>query len=116
VADPNGKTNTGIQQNLAGLLCYLVWWITGIIFLILEKENQFIRFHAVQSIITFGAISIIQIILPFIPVIGGILAYIVWVLSFILWIVLMFKAYQGQKFKLPIAGDIADNQSKTAKQ
>ncbi len=110
----SGKTSTGIQQNLEGLLCYLGWWVTGIVFLILEKENKFIRFHAVQSIITFGAISIIQIFVGFIPVIGPVLAWIIWVLAIILWIVLMLKAYQGQMFKLPIAGDFAEKQSKPA--
>jgi uncharacterized membrane protein len=109
--DPGTKTNSGIEPNLAGLLCYAVWWITGIIFLLIEKENKFIRFHAIQSIFTFGAISIIQIILGFIPVVGWILGVIVWVAAFILWILLMYQAYQGKMFKLPIVGDIAEKQS-----
>jgi uncharacterized membrane protein len=99
---------------VAGLLCYAGWWITGIIFLILEKDNQTVRFHAVQSIVTFGAVTVLQIILPFIPAVGGILAWIVWVLAIILWIVLMVRAYQGQMLKLPIAGAIAEGQSKPA--
>jgi len=110
--DPNSKTNTGIQQNLAGLLCYVAWWVSGIVFLILEKDNKFIRFHAVQSIVTFGAITIVQIILGFIPIIGWIVAWIIWVLAIILWIVCMMRAYQGKMFKLPVAGDIAEKQSK----
>ena len=77
MADPSGKTTTGIQQNLEGLLCYLGWWITGIVFLVLEKENRFVRFHAVQSIITFLVITVVEIILQFIPFIGWILAYLV---------------------------------------
>lgn len=107
-----GKTSTGLQPNIAGLLCYLLWWITGLVFFILEKENKFVRFHAMQSIIVFGAITIIQIILGFIPVVGLILSYIVWLLSVVLWIVLMLKAYQGQMYKLPVAGDIAEKQTK----
>ena len=113
MAGPDGKTSTGIQQNTAGLLCYALWWITGIVFLILEKENQFVRFHAAQSILAFGGISVLQIILAFIPVVGWILAYIVWLLSVILWIYCMLKAYQGQRFKLPVVGDIAENLSKS---
>ena len=77
------KTSSGMQQNVAGLLCYLAWWVTGIIFLIIEKENKFVRFHAWQSIFTFGAITIIQIILSFIPIIGWILGIIIWILSVI---------------------------------
>ncbi len=105
------KTSTGLQQNVAGLLCYLAWWVTGIVFLVIEKENKFVRFHAWQSIFTFGPITILQIILSFIPF-GFVIGIIVWILSVILWIVCMLRAYQGQLFKLPIAGNIAGNQSK----
>ena len=104
------KTSSGIQQNVAGLLCYLAWWVTGIVFLIIEKDNKFVRFHAWQSIFTFAAITIIQIILAFIPIIGWILGIIVWILSIVLWIVCMMQAYQGKSFKLPIVGNIAANQ------
>jgi uncharacterized membrane protein len=109
--DTGDKTNSGIQPNLAGLLCSALWWVTGIIFLLIEKENKFIRFHAIQSIFTFGAISIIQIILGFIPVVGLIKSVIVWVAAFVLWILLMYQAYQGKMFKLPIVGDNAEKQS-----
>ncbi len=98
-----------LKPNIAGLLCYLVGWITGIIFLILEKKNQLVRFHAMQSIVTFGALTIIQIIFTFIPFVGWILNWIVWVLIIILWVVLMYRAYQGQRYKLPVAGDITES-------
>ena len=106
------KATSGIQQNVAGLLCYVAWWVTGIVFLIIEKENKFVRFHAWQSIFTFGAITIIQIILGFIPIIGWILAILVWIGSVILWAILMYSAYQGKKMKIPIAGNLAENQTK----
>jgi uncharacterized membrane protein len=104
------KSNTGMQPNVAGLLCYLAWWVTGIIFLIIEKENKTVRFHAWQSIFTFAPITIIQIILGIIPIIGWILGLIVWIGSIILWIVCMMRAYQGKKFKLPISGNLAEKQ------
>jgi uncharacterized membrane protein len=104
------KTSSGMQENVSGLICYLGWWITGIIFLVIEKENKFVRFHAWQSIFVFAAITIIQIILSFIPFIGWILGIIVWIISVILWIVCMMQAYQGKLFKLPIVGNIAANQ------
>ena len=112
MGESNGKTSTGLQPNVAGLLCYLVGWVTGIIFLILEKDNQFVRFHAIQSIIVFGAATVIDIVFRFIPVIGWVIAWIVGVIAFILWIVLMVKAYQGQRYKVPIAGNIAEQQLK----
>ena len=104
------KTSMGLDENIAGLLCYVVGWITGIIFLVLEKENQFVRFHALQSILTFLPLSVIALLLGWIPFVGWVLAVLVWILTFILWIVLMFKAYRGEKYKLPIAGDIAEKQ------
>ena len=61
------KTSSGMDENVAGLLCYLVGWVTGLIFFLIEKENQFVRFHAMQSIVTFGGITVITIILSFIP-------------------------------------------------
>jgi uncharacterized membrane protein len=106
------KTSAGMQENLEGLLCYVLGWVTGIIFLIVEKENRFVRFHAVQSIVVFGAITIVDIVIGWIPIIGWIIALILGIAAFILWILLMYKAYQGQMYKLPIAGKIAEQQSK----
>ena len=111
-ATPEPKTTTGMQPNVAGLLCYLLWWVTGIIFLIIEKENKLVRFHAWQSIFSFAVITIIQIILSFIPIVGWILGIIVWILSIVLWAVLMYNAYQGKKIKIPIAGNLAESQTK----
>jgi uncharacterized membrane protein len=105
------KTTTGMQPNLAGLLCYLVGWITGLIFFVIEKENRFVRFHAMQSIIVFGAFTVLEIIFSVIPVIGWILNTLLGILAFILWLILMINAYQGRKLKLPVAGDIAEKQS-----
>jgi uncharacterized membrane protein len=106
-----GKTSTGMQPNIAALLSYLIGFVTGIVFYLIEKENKFVRFHAMQSIVTFGALFVLQIVLSFIPVIGWILMPIVGIVCLILWIILMIKAYQGESFKLPIAGDIAEKQA-----
>lgn len=106
------KTSTGLEENIAGLLCYLVWPITGIIFFILEKENQFIRFHALQSIITAVALFIMRFALGAIPLIGWLMEMLVGILAVVLWIVLMVKAYQREKFKLPVIGDISEQQIK----
>ena len=105
---PENKTGSGLQQNIAGLLCYVLGWITGIVFLIIEKENKFVRFHAVQSIVVFGTYTLIVIILNFIPVVGWIISVILGIAAFIIWIVLMLKAYQGEMFKLPVAGDFTE--------
>jgi len=105
-----GKTSTGMQPNVAALLSYLLGFITGIIFYLIEKENKFVRFHAMQSIVVFGALFVFSWILG-ITMIGIFLIPILSVISLILWILLMIKAYQGELFKLPVAGDIAEKNS-----
>ena len=102
------KTSSGMNQNVAGLLCYLAGWITGLIFFLIEKENRFVRFHAMQSIITFGSLTVLFMVLGFIPILGWMVMPILGILQVILWIVLMVKAYQGELFKLPIIGEIAE--------
>ncbi len=98
------KTSTGLEENVAGLLCYLAWWITGLVFVLIEQENKFVRFHAFQSIIVFGVVSIAQIILFWVPVLN----MIIWLIGVAFWIALMILAYQGKKIKLPVAGDLAE--------
>ena len=106
-----GKSSTGLNANVAGLLCYSLGLITGVIFFLIEKENKFIRFHAVQSAVVFGAIFVLQIVLQVVPVFGLILLPLLSLASIVLWIVMMIKAYQGEKFKLPVAGDIAEEKA-----
>jgi len=105
------KTSTGLEENIAGLLCYVLGWITGIVFLVLEKENKFVRFHAFQSLLTFLPLGVLAWILGWIPFAGWVIAGLVWILILILWLILMFKAYKGERYKLPIVGDIAEKQT-----
>ena len=107
MSQSGGNTSTGLQQNIAGLLCYILGWITGIIFLIIEKDDKFVRFHAWQSIIVFGILTVLSIIFSFVWFLG----WIVGVISFIAWVVLMYKAYKGEKYKVPVIGDIAEKQA-----
>ncbi len=110
IGEVETKTNVGLEPNVASLLCYLFGWVTGIIFFILEKENKLVRFHALQSIIVFGALTIAGALLDWIPFIGSFFSAVIGILAFILWIVLMIKAYQGEKYKIPWAGDFAEKQ------
>jgi uncharacterized membrane protein len=106
--------NTVSDEKLKSALAYLGWWLTGIIFLLIEKKNKTIRFHAMQSTIVFGAISLVSIVLGIIPFIGWMMSLIVvpilWLGSFILWLLLMWKAYNGEKYLLPYVGEIAEKQ------
>lgn len=92
---------TGLPKNTAAALSYVLGWLTGIVFLLIEKD-PFVRFHAAQSIIVFGILTIVTII-PFLWMI----APLAWIVSFVLWLVLIFKAYQGEDFKLPWVSDLA---------
>ena len=98
----------GLSRNIEGVLCYLLGWISGLIFLLLEKEDDFIRFHAMQSFITFLSLNIIAVIISIIPVIGKIIYALINIFIIVLWIVGMFKAYNGEKYKFPVFGDIAE--------
>jgi uncharacterized membrane protein len=106
-----GPTSLGLQPNVAALLSYILGIITGILFFVLEKDNKFVRFHAMQSIVVFGFLFVLNAVLAVIPVIGWAVMPIVGIVTLILWILLMIKAYQGEYFKLPIAGDIAEKNS-----
>ena len=116
MAEKKGSQGTGLEPNVAGLLCYVLGWVSGIVFLVLEKD-KFVRFHAVQSIIVFGAFSVVNAVfwsltwIPWVGILFIILGSLVGIFAFIMWIVLMLKAYNGVKYKVPIAGDIAERNS-----
>ncbi len=111
-----------MDEKVAGLLCYVLGWITGIIFYIIDKR-PFVRFHAAQSVVVFGGIAILYIILGmFVSAslfaggiagtgsfsIGFLLYPVLGLVGFVLWVLLMIKAYSGQKFRVPIAADLAE--------
>lgn len=106
---------SGLQENVAGLLCYLLGWLTGIIFLLIDKR-PFVRFHAAQSIVVFGALFVIRMVLSFgLLSGGGLVGFSLWsmisllvsLITLVAWIVLMVMAYQGKQFEVPIAAGIA---------
>jgi uncharacterized membrane protein len=105
------KSSTGLEENVAGFLCYLFGFITGIVFLVVEKKSGFVRFHAMQSTITFLSLFVISFIIGMIPIIG-LLVYPIWILSLILWLILMVKALRGERYSLPIVGKMAEEKVK----
>lgn len=95
---------TAENENLMAALSYLLWFISGVFFLVIEKDNQFVRFHAAQSTVVFGVIFIVS----FIPILGWVLSVFLMPFSFILTAFLMWKAYSREKYKLPVAGNWAE--------
>jgi len=108
-----------MAESVAGALCYSLGWVTGLIFYFIDKRPS-VRFHAAQSIVVFGALHILHEILRVffgISFLGGEwgtftfgygLYRLLHLVTFILWLVLMIKAYQGERFRVPIAADIAE--------
>lgn len=105
------ETSTGLAPNIAGLLCYVVGWITGIVFAVIEKKSKFVKFHAWQSIMTFGILTVANLLLFWIPIVGWILSWIILIVGLILWIILMVQAGTGKMWKLPGVGDWAEKQA-----
>jgi len=105
---PTEKTSTGFDANVAAALSYLVGFVTGIVFLLVEKENKFVRFHAMQSTLVFTGIVAVDILLQIVPILGALIViFVVIPASALLWLLLMYKAYQGEEFKLPLVGQMA---------
>lgn len=102
------KTSLGLDENIEAILAYAGIWVTGLIFLFIEKENNHVRFHAMQSLITFFSLFIISSLVLVIPLIGVIISSLITFIGTILWLLLMYKAYNGEVFKLPYVGDIAE--------
>lgn len=97
------EKGTGLSKNVAGALSYFLGWITGLVFLLVEKEDKFVRFHAMQSVVTFGILTVAS----FAPLVGWILSPLITIVGLVLWVVLMVKAYQGEEFELPVVGKLA---------
>ncbi len=102
------------NEKMMGAAAYLLGPVTGIVLLLTEKQNGYIRFHAMQSTLLFGALFLFNIVLGIIPVLGWLVALILspllTLVAFILWLVLMWKAYNGERYKLPFFGDLAEKQ------
>jgi len=106
------ETSLGTTQNVAGLLTYILGWVTGIVFLLIEKENSFVRFHAMQSIVIFVPLTVASFVVGFLPFVGGLLSVIVQLATVIVWLFMMYQAFQGKRYKFPYAGDYAETQLK----
>jgi len=113
---PLGPTSMGMQPNIEAGLSYVLGWVTGLIFFLMEKQNRFVRFHAMQSILFFGGLTVIRIILGFIGALGlpflgffvGLLGIAVGIIGLVGYILLLINGFQGKYYKLPIVGDYAE--------
>jgi uncharacterized membrane protein len=101
------QTSLGLNENLEAALCYVGFWMTGLLFLFIEKNNRFVQYHAMQSILTFLPLTILIYAMGWLPYIGWLLADILGFLSLVLYVILVVMAWRGAKFRLPVSGKIA---------
>src|SRR5436190_17079513 len=112
-------TSTGLTPRTAATLAYLSWWVTGLLFWLIEREDRFVRFHAAQALTAFGALALLITVflvmaaasLSFLP--AAFTAFLAaagltWLGGMVLWLVAMWKAASGEAFRLPLAAQWAD--------
>jgi len=106
------KSVFGLEENVASLLCYLGFFFTGVVILVLERENRTVRFHALQSILWFLSLNILSFVLGWVlgwvPLVGGLIGTAITLITIASWAFLMYNAYRGVKFKIPMIGDVVE--------
>jgi len=119
---PTTTQSAGLSSNVAGALAYSLGLITGVLFYLLQKDDRFVRFHAMQSILVSVAyiiaaigLTILETVLAFMPVpswiVSGLLAVALSLGGFVLWVLLMVRAFQGREWEAPLVGRHARRQS-----
>ena len=112
------STSTGLDARLASMLCYAGWWVTGLVFLFAERRDAAVRFHAAQSLVVFGVISVALILCGGASAVAFFVAAstfqmlqaignLIWFAAVLLWLFLLVKAWRGETWRVPVAGDLA---------
>jgi uncharacterized membrane protein len=113
------SSTTGIDARLASVLCYSLWWVTGLLFLILERRDRFVRFHAAQSLVLFGGLSLVLAAIGAFSAVALVLSNqmyqivqaagnLIWVAAAAVWLVLVLKAWRGETWRVPLFAALAD--------
>lgn len=116
-------STTGLTSRTASVLSYLGWWVTGLIFWGVERRDPLVRFHAVQATVAFGGLAVVIVVLGFLGLVmlsfapGGFTffvgaAAVVWLGSVVLWMIALWQASQGKRWRIPLAAKLADAYSK----
>lgn len=118
IASLSGPTSTGVDPRLSALLCYTAWWVSGLVFLIIEQQNRAVRFHAAQSLVLFGGLSVVIAMLSAFSIgmlvistnafqAARVVVYLVWMVAVAIWLLLMYRTFKGETWRVPFAGDLA---------
>ena len=111
-------TSTGVDARLAAVLCYAGWWVTGLVFLFAERQHQEVRFHAAQSLVVFGALSVALLLCGGASAVAFFVAAptfqlmqaignAIWFGAVLLWLFLLVKTWRGETWRIPVAGELA---------
>lgn len=103
------EKSLGMNENVTAVLAYLLGWLSGLIVYLLEEENEFVRYHAMQSMVVFGGITILGIVFSIVPILHGAVIPTLNLIGIVLWVILMIKAAQHERFRLPVISDITDD-------
>ena len=114
-----GETSTGVEPRLAAVLAYTAWWLSGLVFLIIEQQHRGVRFHAAQSLVLFGGLSVVIGLLSMFSVgmlvvsasafqVARFLVSAVWIAAVVIWLVLMFRSLKGETWRVPFVADVAE--------
>ncbi len=106
------KTELGLVRNVSALLAYVLGRVSGLAVILIEKEDDHVRFHAMLSILTFGALTLLSIVFGSMFMFMAMMGSLINIAAIVLWILLMVKAYQGEKFMLPVIGEMAEQWAK----
>ena len=123
---PVDATSTRLNARTEALLSYLFWWVSGLVFFIIERKNKYVRFHAVQSFLYLGAAAIVLGLLKAIAgfagniwviglLLGPLFGFLLYAVGFVVvlsWLYLMIQAYRGKKTHIPFFGDLAERFSR----
>ena len=115
----SSASSTGLDERMAGVLCYSVWWVTGALFLLLERRDPTVRFHAAQSVVLFGAVSALLVSLGALSALALVLSSavyqamrvlgdLIWVGAAVVWLVLVLRAWRGEVWRVPLIAALAD--------
>ena len=105
------RSSTGLEPRLAAVLSYLFGFVSGIIFLVIERDSQYVRFHAMQSTVTFISLFVIRVVAEILPLVGNAIGWLASLVSLVLWALLMVKAWQGERYMLPMIGEMAEERT-----
>ena len=104
------KSVFGLNENLAAVLCYAGFFFSGVIILVMEKENRYVRFHALQSTLWFMVLGVVRTVVSWLPIIRGPLGWALGVVTVLSWLFLMYTAFAGKRYKIPMIGEVAEAQ------